>query len=191
MRRYLLFTFLIFSHFFSIAQNIDSLWVIYNNKSQPDTNRLKALQTISKSYITNNPDTSIILAEQLLALANSSPSGKNKKWIATAYNLIGVALKNEGNFPKALEYQLKSATINEEIGEKKALSACYNSIGVIYYNQANYPKALEYYLKSLAICEEINNTKGIGNCYTNIGLVYKEQLNYTKALDYYFKDLNF
>src|ERR1700740_1259309 len=114
MKRHLLFIFLFYS-FISVGQNMDSLWKVYNNKTQPDTNRLKALQTISKSYITNKPDTSIILAEQLLALANSSPSGKNKKWIATAYNIIGVALKNEGNFPKALEYQLKSATINEEI----------------------------------------------------------------------------
>ena len=146
-----------------LAQNLDSLWTVYNNKTQADTNRLKAIDALAKSYSSNEPDSAILLAEQELKLANSIHNDKAKKWVAKALNIIGIAFKNKGNYPKALEYQLKSLKLNEEIGDKKNMSACCNSIGIIYFNQANYPKALEYYLMSLKICEETVNAKGLAN----------------------------
>ncbi len=53
------------------AQNLDSLFKVYNDKTKPDTERLKAIDVIALSFKNNNPDTTIILAEQQLKLANS------------------------------------------------------------------------------------------------------------------------
>ena len=47
---------------FSQNKKPDSLWAIYNNKAQADTNRLKAIHVIAWSYKSNNPDTAISLA---------------------------------------------------------------------------------------------------------------------------------
>jgi len=172
-----------------LAQNTDSLWSVYNNKSQADTNRLHAIHAIAWSLVDNKPDTAIILAEQEVQLANALSLGKGKKWLGRAFITIGVAFKFKGNYPKALEYYLKALKLSEEISDKKSIGNCYNNIGIVYNDQANYVKALDYYLKSLKILEEAGYKKGMSNCYSNIGLVYYNLSNYPKALEYYLKDL--
>ena len=57
----------------SSSQNTDSLWKVYSNKTQADTNRLKAIQLIVRYYASNNPDTAIILAGLEMQLANELP----------------------------------------------------------------------------------------------------------------------
>src|ERR1035437_5269455 len=171
-----------------VAQNIDSLWAIYNNKTQPDTNRLKALQIIAWNLRNNNPDTAIILAEQEVQLAQQSKQKKLapnlfRRYEAMAFIIMGQSHVNKGNYPKALEYYLQSLQINEEIGYKRGIGNCYNNIGAAYHNQSNYPKALEYNLKSLKIKQETGDKKGVGTCYNNIGFVYYYQSNYPKALE--------
>ncbi len=168
------------------AQNRDSLWRVYNNTSQADTNRLKAIYDIAWSYIYNNPDTAIVLAEQQLQL---SQKANQKKYEGIALKTIGVAYLNKDNSQKALEYLLKALKINEEFNDKKGIGSCSNNIGAVYQYQSNYTKALEYYLKSLKISEELNDKKWVEACYSNIGLIYSNQHDYKNALDFHFKAL--
>jgi PAS domain S-box-containing protein len=172
----------------SVAQNkkLDSLWAVYNNKNEVDTNRLKAIHAVANTYLNNKPDTAIILAEQELQLAQTS---KQKKYEANANNIIGVAYKNKAGYSKAIEYQLKALKLYEETGNKKGMGNCYGNMGLVYWYQADYPKALDYQLKALQVREEIGDKKGIGSCYTCIGAVYYSQLNYAKAIEYYLKAL--
>ncbi|HWY34332.1 MAG TPA: tetratricopeptide repeat protein, partial [Nitrosopumilaceae archaeon] len=149
---------------------MDSLWDVYNNKRQADTNRLKAIHDISRSFVGKNPDTVIILAGQELKLAQQS---KQKKYEGKAFNIIGVAYRNKSDFPKALEYYLMAIQPFKEIEDKQGIGNCYGNIGLVYQYQSNYPKSLEYYFKSLKITEEISDKKGMGNCYNNIGNVYQ------------------
>ena len=46
----------------------DSLWEVYNNPTNTDTNRIKTLQRILWTYMSTKPDTSLILAKQELIL---------------------------------------------------------------------------------------------------------------------------
>jgi len=176
--------FLIFNSF-CFSQN-DSLWAVYQNKNEADTNRLKAIHAIAWSYIGNNPDTAIILAEQELQLAIKA---KAKNYEGKALNIIGISFNNKGNYLKALDYYLKVLKVREEIKDKQGIGSCYGNIGLVYWYQSDYPKALEYHLKSLKIKEETGDKKGTGLCYSNIGNVYYSQSNYSKALDYYLKAL--
>src|SRR6266404_1544298 len=82
---------------FCAAQKLDSLWKVYNNRNQTDTNRLEAINAISWSYIWNNPDTAIILANQELKLAQTT---KQKKYEASALNTLGNSYSNKGDFTK-------------------------------------------------------------------------------------------
>ena len=173
---------------FGYAQKLDSLWKIYNNTTQADTNRLKAINDIVWFYIYNNPDTALILQTQQLKLANSLPEGKDK-WVAAVYNTMGIGYLNKGDFKKAADYFTKDIAIYTAIDNKAGAAFGYNNMGSIYLSEANYTKALESYLKSLKISEEINHKKLMGMGYSNIGLVYFYQKNYTKALEYHFKDL--
>jgi tetratricopeptide (TPR) repeat protein len=174
---------------FGYAQKLDSLWKVYNNTTQADTNRLKAINIIAWSYNRSNPDTAIVLAEQQVKLSSNISTNKAKIWLSKAYNTIGVSFNNKGNFPKALEYDLKALKLCEEIKNKKGIANCFTNIGIVYQQQADYKKAIEYYLKALDIYTETNNAGGIGDSYINIGVVYYFKADYDKALEYYFKSL--
>jgi hypothetical protein len=45
-----------------VGQNIDSLTKVYNNTSQADSNRLKAINNIASIFRDDNPDPCIIIA---------------------------------------------------------------------------------------------------------------------------------
>jgi two-component system NarL family sensor kinase len=171
-----------------VAQNkkIDSLWAVYNNKNQPDTNRLRAMYFIAYGASDNNPDTSIMLAKQQVQLAQTS---KQKKYEAAGLSIIGISFMNKGNYTNALEYHIKALKVFEEIGNKNGIAACYNNIGLIYFNQSDFPNALENYLYALKIREETGDKQGMGVSYGNIGNIYHYQSNFAKALEYYLKAL--
>src|ERR1700749_4076877 len=104
MKKQLLFVFLVVGFCFSRAQNLDSLWQVFNNKTQADTNRLKSLQTLIRKYSGNNPETAIVLAQQEEKLAGLLPSSSKKIWIADALANTGFCFMNKGDLPKALDY---------------------------------------------------------------------------------------
>ena len=128
MRKLYLFIVLVMAVKQSFSQNkkTDSLWAVYNNKNQTDTNRLKAIFTIARGYVYNNPDTAIILAEQELGLAQQS---QQKKYEANAFNIIGASYMGKGSYPKALEYYLKALKVYEEIKER----ASWRDIKIGFY----------------------------------------------------------
>ena len=176
---------IILSYQFCSSQNIDSLWKVYSNAGA-DTNRLKALDDIAWTYVYNDPDTAIILAEKQLQLAQKT---NQRKYEAIALKTIGVAYLNKDDSQKALEYLLKALKVNEEIDYKQGIGSCSNNIGTVYQYQSNYTKALEYYLKSLKISEERGDKKSMEACYSNIGLIYSNQHDYKNALDFHLKAL--
>ena len=182
---YLLLLLLSFS---SKAQvNLDSLWGVWNDKTQPDTNRLKAMHNIAYyGYLFSQPDSAFYFAQMGYDFAEAR---NNKKGMANSLNIQGISFDVRGNYKKALEYYSESLAMQEKIGDKKGIGNANNNIGMIYSDQGNYEKALEYYSKSLVIKEEIDDKRGMGGSYNNIGIIYDIQGNYKKALELYLKSL--
>ncbi|MDB4344314.1 tetratricopeptide repeat protein [bacterium] len=167
--------------------NLDSLWTVWNDKTQPDTSRLKAMKSIAyDGYLFTQPDSAFYFAQIGYDFAEAR---NNKKWMATSLNIQGVSFAIRGNYKKAIEYYSESLAIQEKIGNKKGMGNSYNNIGNIYEKQGNYEKALGYFSKSLAILKKIGDKKGMAASYINIGNIYKDQGNYEKALEYYSKSL--
>lgn len=164
----------------------DSLWKIYVNKSQNDTLRLNALESILKSFLDVNPDSVMALGERQILLAQET---KQEKYAANAYSYIGYSYYMHEKTTKALEYFLRALAIYQSLDATAKISKCYTFIGLNYFKQSNYPQTLDYYFKSLKIEEKAGNKKGMGMCYNNIGLVYDRQSDYPKSLEYYSKAL--
>lgn len=184
-------TFCIFLLFFCFNANaqdkkLDSLWSIYNNKTQADTNRLKAIHKIAWDYLYINPDSTLVFANLELKL---SLDKNNQYFEAQALNSIASSYNLKGDYQLALNNYFKSLVINQKINNKKGIGISYNGIGSIYANQSNFKNALDYFLKSLKIHVELSDKNGELACLSNIGYVYENQLNYSKALEYYFKAL--
>jgi tetratricopeptide (TPR) repeat protein len=186
--RFLCIFFLLLS-FSSKAQevNLDSLWSVWNDKTQPDTSRLKAMNDIAwDGYLFSQPDSAFYFAQMQYDFALSV---NNKRFMAHSISTQGVSFAIRGNYEKSLEYFLKTLEIRKAIDDKKGMGDSCNNIGNIYDDQGNYEKALEYHSKSLAINKEIGNKEGMGVSYNSIGFIYSNQGNSEKALEYYLKSL--
>jgi len=163
------------------ALNFDSLWGVWYDKSQPDTNRLKAIDKIAwDGHLFSQPDSAFYFAQLQYELAEAAG---NKHSMADALNTQGATFYIQGNYESALEYYDKSLKIKEELGNKRGMATSYNNIGEIYEEQGNYEKALKYYNKSLKIEEEVGNKTGMAGSYNNMGSLAFEQGNYPDALD--------
>jgi len=168
----------------TIAQvNLDSLWNVWNDESQADTNRLKAMNDFAwYGYIFSQTDSAFYFAQLQYDFAKSV---NNKKQMANALNTQGVAFELKSDYFKAIEYHTRCLKIKKEIGDKSGISFSLNNIGNIYYYQGDYAKAIDYYTRSLKIKEEMGDKKGIASSLNNIGLIYQVQGDYAKAMDYY------
>ena len=168
------------------ATNLDSLYKVAGDKSQADTARLQALQSIAWDQLNSNPDSCIAAGTRQLKLAQQKDQ---PKWESSAYTTIGAGYWTQGNYYAALEQYKKSLEIEQRIGNKKGIANSYNNIGIIYDEVGDYPKAVEYYEKSLLIKEEISDKPGLATSYNNIGVIYDVQGDYNKALEYFNKSL--
>jgi tetratricopeptide (TPR) repeat protein len=101
-----------------------------------------------------------------------------------AYNGLGLAYSNKGEYDKAIGYHEKSLAIKLKRLEAEHqecyravysdVGASYNNIGGVYDNKGEYEKAIGYYEKSLAIQLKVLGAEhpDVGTSYNNIGLAY-------------------
>ncbi len=94
------------------------------------------------------------------------------------------ANKQLRNYDLAIDLNLKSLTIRDEIGDRAGITRIYNNMGTIYLEQANWEKALEYTQLALGMAKEINRSEDIKIAYQNLALIYERQKRYKEALDY-------
>ena len=167
--------------------NLDSLWRVWNDETQADTNRLKAIADINwEGYLFTQPDSAFYFAQLRLDFAKEKGQ---KKHIASALYVQGISFFLQGDYDKSMDYYSKSLKFQEQIENKSGIGAVFNSIGIIYKRQGDYGKAIDYYTKSLKIQEEMGDKSGIATALNNIGAIFQDQGDHDKALDYYTKSL--
>ena len=111
------------------AQELDSLWRVWNDTTLPDTARMQAMDYITfDHYMFNKPDTAYILAGLVLDLAQRKG---NKRYEAWALNAQGASLEERGDLPNALYRFQRSAAIMEESGDVRRLAIMCNNIGSV------------------------------------------------------------
>jgi len=188
MQKHITFFIALFISFSSLAQvNLDSLWNVWNDKTQVDTIHLKAMHKIAvDGYLYSKPDSAFYFAQLQYDLAESV---NNKKQMSTALNTQGASFYYRGDYVKSIYYFTESLKIQEVIGNNKGIAQSLNNIGAINEVQGDLAKAIDNYTKSLIIKEEIGDKEGIAHALNNIGNIYFGQGNYAKAIDYYTRSL--
>ena len=103
--------------------NLDSLYAVWEDESQPHSNRVKAFNTyIWDGFLFSQPDIAFVLAEALLTFGtdNNYPIA-----IATSLNFIGLVYANQGDKIKALDYYMQS---HGEVGKLNISQATFELI---------------------------------------------------------------
>lgn len=177
MKYFLFILFILFS-LFPKAEPIKSV--------SKDTAALKKLDDAAWNYLRINPDSAIILADQLFSKAVEL---NDKMYQAYALNTKGVACDIKGEFEKAIYYYEESKKVYENLKDNKGIASSLLNIGIIYYNQGMYLKAMDYYKRSRKLYENENDQRGIADVYNNISIIYKTQNQLEEAQEYLYKCL--
>jgi tetratricopeptide (TPR) repeat protein len=161
-----------------------------------DTSKLVHLCELTFEVFKTNPDTAFTFANEALELGSQilkNPSVQNnpsiiraaKKGMAASYGGIGAYYYRKGEFPLALENQLKALDIRKNISDSVGLASTYNNIGVIFRDQGDHARALQNYTDALNINIGLGDKAKAANNINNIGLVYVDQKDFDIALKYF------
>ena len=165
----------------------DSLWNVWQDETQHDTTRLKAIHKYaSDGYLFTQSDSAFYYAQLQYDFAKAKGL---KKQMADALNTQGVSFYHRGDYAKAIDYYTHSLRLREEIKDQYGIATSLGYIGLIHRNQGDYAKAIDYYTQSLRLREQIGDKKGIAASLNNIGIIYRNQGDYAKAIDYYTQSL--
>lgn len=148
-----------------------------------DTARVNLLNDLSADYIDCDLyDSAISVASTSRELAQ-----RLRFDVGTAISLrrIGVALSEQGDYPKALEYFFQSLNISDAIKNDRESAMTFNATGIAYVGQKYYEYALNYFFKALSTK---NNNDAL--TYANIGRVYRLQFKYNLSMTFYRKAID-
>ncbi len=107
----------------------------------------------------------------------------SRRYLAAAYNWLGMTYDKKGDLDNALFYDEKSLKLAIELGNKKREASDLNNIALIFQEKGEPDKALSYFEKSLSLVSE----KDKATVYNNIAMVYDDKGEYAKAVSYYKK----
>lgn len=169
----LVFCFLFYFYVTNLIAQRDSLKSAWMNAALNDTSRLNALsELIGKYYISQNPDSAILLANKQREFAKQIGSNKYQ---AEALMNIGYVYTDQGDHEKALEYYQSALIYREKVGDKKAIARNYSVMGSACRYLGQFAKAMEYHQSALNLYSAIGNKQGEASASMGIGNVYLAQ----------------
>ena len=160
---------------------LDTLWERWTDIGQPDTVRIKALDTFTLEHIFIKPDTGIHYAKMMFDFAEKIES--------ISYQVIalyrqGVAYYYLRDYEAAYSVGERCLELAKISGNTLRISHALNLFGIVSLDRGDYQKAIEVMSEALEIAERIDDTVTIASMLNNIGLIYKAQKNGPKARQY-------
>ncbi len=170
-----------------------------------DSIEVRLLLELSEYIYLTNPDTTILICQHALKISSNLNLASSK---AECFGWLGYLVNQQGYVEEALDYQLQSLKIREEIlshngrkgnpplslAEQTKLETdvanTLSNIASIYEEKGQIKRAVELYDRALTINTEHNNTLGIATVLNNLGSLYLEQGHISKGLEFYRKSLN-
>ena len=148
--------------------------------------QIDVLNSLSSSYLNQQPDKTIELATKALGISQYNKDLKRQA--ASLFNIAnGYRIKGENI--KALEFFLQSLKIYKQIADKEGVAKSSNNVGRMFRFLGDYTTALDYHLESLGIYKELKNNSGIATSLINAGVVYRNLGKKDMALGNYNKAL--
>lgn len=156
-------------------------------QAQKDTASINALLMKSRNLISVNIDSSLLLAEQAIALSEDAGFTQG---IAKGNNTAGVALMNQGNYGASFERYNKAIAAYRQIGDSSGTAQVYAMVGVCYGFQNLPAEALQWFLRSLKLRERLKDKPAIADLNIKIALVYDLSDDIEKAIEYAYQSLS-
>jgi len=166
-------------------RTIDSLKKLIAT-AKDDTSRVMLMRSLGLVYLTSQPDSSALLAQQALQLSRANHFQRGE---INSLSLLGGAFIQTGNYPKALTYYLAAYKLSESSGDQRASVRILGNIGTIYSNEGDLKKSITYTLKALAAAKLLRDDVSVQVDLSNLGDTY-EKLNMLDSALMYTRQAN-
>ncbi len=157
-----------------------------NNTQSNIINDLNILNTKARSLIRSNPDSCIIIAQEVF---KKSTLLDLEKVMAASLNTMGIAYHYLGKLDTALLLNSQALGVFGTLKDSVNYSNVLINIGNIYFEQGDYTTANKKYEKAYKIFLRKKDLKGQAKALNNLGNTYNYQGNYKAALENYFSAL--
>ncbi len=111
-----------------------------------------------------------------------SDQSTGKTGIRKAYNNLGAAYHEQGNYEKALEYYFSSLEISEQIKDTLFIVKTLGNIGGVYLDQSKRERALEYHKKAYDLSEQFKDSIIIADMGYRLATLHTENQNFDSAI---------
>src|SRR5688500_3909774 len=148
---------------------------------QEDTSRVLTMASLGVQYRNTNTDSSIYYSEKTLALSRQIKFNRGE---ALAISNIGLAYREKGDLPRALELQIQALQIAEPNNYTIEAATCLRRIGHVYMDLKDYPKCLTYLYQALHKQQSVNHERGVNIEYMNLAMTYEYMSQLDSALFY-------
>ncbi len=117
--------------------------------AKEDTERVRLMLDVSFLSMLIHPDTCFLYAQRAFQLASKLHREKDME-----FGLIqmGAGLRFAGNYPKAIDCELKALQLGEKLNDTAGLIQSYGFLGTTYWDQGYSEQALSNLLKSRKYC---------------------------------------
>ena len=165
------------------GQNVtlDSLKLAIVNAPN-DSVKVVTLRELSRLFRSYNKDSSILYANQGIALAKKS--GFKQGEIKGLYNL-GLTYGMAGDYLEAIQVLNRCETKAIEQDDYNRVRHVYNAMGIIHKRIGDYPTSLRYYQKCLILVDSLDLKGGPSSIYSNLGVLYDLMGDQEKAVESY------
>lgn len=110
--------------------------------------------------------------------------------VASAYNTFGNVHQKLGNYPKALEYLLKTIELDKQIGKVDEISTSLYNVASVYEEMGDLEMAQQYYQQALDIDLRTQNPDHLGFDYAKLGKMSLELGDVEEARIYTLKAMD-
>ena len=138
--------------------------------AQEDTTRVLTIAELGLQFRNSNPDSSFYYGQKALALARQI---KFQRGEALALSNIGLAMREKGDLPGALELEIQALQIAEENNYIHESAFALRRIGLVYLDLRNYSVALTYLYRAMHKHESVQYMRGIAIEHMNLGMTYE------------------
>lgn len=184
--KFIVFLFLLLPAFlFAQKQKADSLTKLLAIE-KTDTGKVKLMWNLAAVINIYDPEKALILSQQSFSLAT------RVKYIDGQSKALGVmanTFSKMGNYPKALELNLRKLKLEEKGNNPRNLAFALMNIGIVYRYQEEYAEALKYYYRSDSVIRQNNLEEVKYYVYMNLGDLYDRLNNNDSAFSYFNKSL--
>lgn len=161
--------------------NANSLKRVWENDSEADSLRFKAINKYYLTHTHSQPDSALVLINYHYNLAYEKNS---KIEMANALNEKSYAYYLKGDTKNSMEFLRQSIKLLEQLNCSIKLATVYSNLGNIYAEENKYQEALRYHHSSLKIFRQEGVEKGEARMLNNLGITYSLSDNFDLALDH-------